>query len=160
MSQPKWKCVANLGDKNPIDHGGLFVLIDETGMYPPEMERLEPLIGDKWEVRRVVLDPCTWNEATGVLSDNKYHPDHAAWFAQPESERKERPQDTTYLQDVCDSMDYELIADFCSGDPIRMANAYRAVLDYHGWENGDSYPLEFTSCEEVEARYKETLSPC
>lgn len=36
-NQPVWKFVANPGDANPIDHGGLFVLVDETGVYPPEM---------------------------------------------------------------------------------------------------------------------------
>ena len=60
MSQPKWKKIANLGDVNPLDHGGLFVLIDETGVYPPEMERLEPPCDDdpegQYEVFRVVLE--------------------------------------------------------------------------------------------------------
>jgi len=28
--------VANLGDANPIDNGGFFVLRDTTGVYPPE----------------------------------------------------------------------------------------------------------------------------
>lgn len=164
MSQPKWKCIANLGDVNPVDYGGLFVYIDETGVYPPEMECLEPNSDDDadgWEVRRVVLERCSFVD--GILSDNKFHPELPAWFAEPESQRKERPQDTTYLQNVCDCMDYdgdELIADLCSGDPLRMANAYRAILDYHGWDNGDSYPLDFSSREEVEARYADDLVAC
>lgn len=164
MSQPKWKFVTNLGDKHPLDHGGLFVYIDETGVYPPEMERVEPNSDDDkdgWEVHRVVLDRCTYID--GILSDNKFHPTHAAWFAQPESERKERPQDTTYLQGVCDCMDYdmdELIADFCSDDPVRLAMAYRAIGDYHGWQNLDSYPLEFTSRSELKKRYRKELKAC
>jgi len=166
MSQPKWKMIANLGDVNPVDHGGLFVYVDETGVYPPEMERLTPNSDDDadgWQIRRVKLDKCSWNVETGILSDNPYHPDHAAWFAQPEAKRKERPQDTTYLQDVCDSMDCdgdELVADFCSDDPVRRALAYRAVLDYHGWENGDSYPLHFADRAEVELRYADELAAC
>lgn len=38
--QPVWKFIANLGDANPIDHGGYFVYIDETGVYAPEAELL------------------------------------------------------------------------------------------------------------------------
>ena len=41
MSQTVWKFVTNLGDASPLDYGGLFVYIDETGVYPPEMERVE-----------------------------------------------------------------------------------------------------------------------
>ena len=38
--QPKWKLIAQLGDVNPIDYGGYFIYEDETGVYPPEGEKL------------------------------------------------------------------------------------------------------------------------
>ena len=137
MSQPKWKCVGNLGDKNPVDHGGLLVFVDETGVYPPEVEKIEPPCdGEKrWEVRRVVLDPCTY--VNGVLSDNKFHPNHPAWFADD-------------LDSVCSSMDVErdeLIRLFCSDEPMERAEAWRCVLDQHGWANVDDYPLHLTRNE-------------
>jgi hypothetical protein len=101
-NQPRWKFVANLGDVNPLDYGGLFVYVDETGIYPPEMERVEPDSEDDenctYTVHRVSLDRCT--HINGILSNNKFHPDKSAWFAKPESKRKERPQDTTYLANV------------------------------------------------------------
>lgn len=142
MSQPIWKCVGNLGDANPIEHGGLLVFVDKTGVYPPEMERIQPNDdGETWERRRVVLDPCT--HVNGILSDNKFHPDHSAWFATPESRRAERPQDTTYLSNVCDTMDVEMdeiIRLFCSDEPMERAHAWRMVGDYHGWDNLDECP--------------------
>jgi hypothetical protein len=161
MSQPKWKYVGNLGDKDPIEYGGLFVFVDETGVYAPEMERLEmdddsEMDEDKqrFTVHRVCLDRCTWID--GVLSENKFHPEHTAWWATPESERKERPQDSTYLKNVadcCGTSSEDLIQMFCSDDPIERAQAYRDVLDYHGWENGDSYPLTGLTRTEAEKRY-------
>lgn len=146
MSQPEWKFIANLGDVNPLAYGGLFVYIDETGVYPPEMERIEededydPDPEDEEEdasqdsddeprfyiVHRVVLDKC--------------EPNHKEWFSDS-------------LDSVCASMDYdraELDADLCSDDPIRLANAYRAILDHHGWENMDQYPDRITHAEALE----------
>jgi hypothetical protein len=155
-SQPKWVLLANLGDVNPVDYGGFFVYRDETGVYPEEAELLEAPDDDSgtWEVRRVVLERCTY--VNGVLSDNKFHPDFPAWFAEPESERAERPQDTTYLRNVAECCGVEveaLIEMFCSADPVERAQAYRMVGDYHGWDNLDSYPLTFTDRAEVESRY-------
>ncbi len=40
MSQPAWECIAQLGDKNPIDHGGYWILRDTTGVYAEEAELL------------------------------------------------------------------------------------------------------------------------
>jgi len=141
--QPVWKFLANLGDAHPLEYGGLFVYEDETGVYPPEMERLERVSDDddsRLEVRRVVLEPCTWKK--GVLSDNPYHPGIKAWFADK-------------LQNISASMDYpvkSLRDDLCSKEPLRRASAWRAILDYHGWENGDSYPL-ILSQREAKERY-------
>ena len=168
-NQPKWRCVANLGDVNPVDHGGLFVFVDETGVYAPEMVLVEPpnpydyddgelSANAKWLTYRVVLEPCTYVD--GVLSDNPYHPSHCAWFATPESERINRPQDTTYLSNVgasCDRFPFAIIEDLTSNDPIARANAWRAILDYHGWKNGDSYPNEYNRAE-IEERCNRYLS--
>lgn len=161
MSQPVWRLIANLGDEHPIDHGGYFVYRDETEVYPEEAELLEVIDGDDeeettWVVRRFILDRCTL--VNGILSDNTYHPEHPAWFAQPESKRARRPQDTTYLLNVANSMDTNveaLEAALCSEDPLRRAHAYRLIGEFHGWDNFDSYPLEFTDRAEVEARYGE-----
>jgi len=164
MSQPQWKFVAQLGDVDPIEHGGYFIFVDETGVYAPEAELLEVIEeGDEisWEVRRFILEPCTYID--GILSDNKFHPQYPAWFATPEPEKAKRPQDTTYLSNIasCQGLAVEeLIKQFCSTDPIQRAWAYRAVGEYHGFANLDEYPLVFTDEQrsEVEERYKECVA--
>lgn len=158
-NQPKWKCSAQLGDQDPVSYGGYFVLVDETGVYPPEAELLQSPDDDSgtpregWTAYRFVLERCTFID--GVLSANKYHPHHSVWFCPSAVRRAERPQDS-HLGQVADSQgtsEAELIAQFCSEDPIERAHAYRAVGEHHGFDNFDSYPLQFTTRAEVEARY-------
>jgi hypothetical protein len=159
MSQPDWECIAQLGDASPTEYGGLWVLRDKTGVYPEEAERLECPVEDDpggfgpYIVHRFILERCTYID--GVLSDNRFHPELPAWFAKPESKRAERPQDSTYLRNVCTSMDIdedELIAAFCSEDPLKRAWAWTAIGDYHGYENLDEYPLHLRR-REMKKRY-------
>lgn len=154
MSQPKWKLVANLGDVNPLDYGGKFVFIDETGVYDPELEYLEEPCEDdtsggfciyrgSLERQKVVIDTdnCWW------LVPFKYnrsypHPIHQyqEWFFDS-------------LHGVCESMDIEydeMIKLLCSDNPIELATAYIAIMEYHGWNNFDSYPLDLTRSEAEE----------
>lgn len=203
-NQPQWKYIDNLGDRHPIDHGGKFVYVDETGVYEPEVEILEqpseedfaaserreqkaaleferackavcghdqthvecqcgqeppefvdPLL--LWTVYRFTIENCTYLD--GILSDNKFYPKLPAWFAKPESERSERPQDTTYLKGIADSMDldvddYALM--FVHPWALTRAQAWIEVGEYHGWANLDSYPITLTR-KEVEERYKEEM---
>ncbi len=146
--QPKWKYVANLGDATPLTYGGLFVFVDETGVYPPEMERIEldneneeDEAAHTYTVWRVVLDPCTFVE--GVLSDNAFHPESPAWWA----------DELDALASFIDADKEELVALFVSDEPKERAEAYRTVGDYHGWDNLDSYPLTLSRAE-AEERYK------
>ena len=163
-AQPKWRFVANLGDVSPLEYGGYFVYRDITKVYAPEAELLrEPEDGRdhdsaaRWTVYRFTLEPCTFID--GILSDNPYHPSRPAWFAGTEPERELRPQDTTYLRDLAEFIGADvkdLITDFCSDDPIRRAQAWRVVGDYHGYENLDSDPLVLTRAE-VKKRYRRLI---
>jgi len=161
--QPKWKLVANLGDVNPIEHGGLFVFTDTTGVYPPEAELLVPPDDDggkAWTTYRFLLARCTLTD--GVLSDNKHHPLHCAWFATTPAKMLERPQDGKGLANVasfCGIPQDELERMLCSEDAIELATAYRAIGDYHGFENLDDYPLTLSK-KEVKARYRQAKYKC
>jgi hypothetical protein len=155
--QPNWKLIGQLGDASPMEYGGYFIFEDTTGQYPPEAELLciyddgSEAIGA--QVYRFCLDQCTY--VNGVLSDNEFHPDYPAWFAQPEDRRRERPQDTTYLRNLARFEGREtgdLISLFTSDNPLLRAMAYRAVGEFHGFDNLDSYPLTLTM-EEVRERY-------
>ena len=142
MSQPDWKYRANLGDTNPLDHGGFFVFEDKTGVYPPEAEILEvPEDEDgEYTVYRFALEPCTYID--GVLSDNKYHPECPAWFASD-------------IEDVSRSVGNaveELIECLCSTGTLSRADGYRDLIGYHGPQNFDNYPLTLTR-KEANARY-------
>lgn len=156
--QPTWKLLRNIGGVDPIGamDAGHLVYEDTTGVYGHESEVVVPIDDDgreEWIVYRFGLDKCTYEN--GVLSDNQFHKDHAAWFAKPESERANRPQDTTYLSGVAECTGIsveELIEAFCSDDPIARAFAYEQIGHYHGFENLDNYPLRLTR-EEAEKRY-------
>jgi len=86
------------------------------------------------------LEPCTY--INGILSDNKFHPEHPAWFADS-------------LDEVASTMGInvdDLITLFLSNNPIDRAQAWRMIGDYHGFDNLDSYP-EYYTRKEVESRY-------
>lgn len=145
--QPDWKLIANLGDVHPLEYGGYFVYVDTTGVYDPEAELLiaPDDDGGAYEVRRFSLERCTLTD--GVLSDNKFHPTYPVWYS---------VSDTGRLADIaqaCDIPEADIVAMLCSEDPIQRAHAYRAIGDYHGFDNLDSYPLTLTRAE-AEARYR------
>lgn len=156
------KLIANLGDASPLEYGGYFVYSDGDR---PFVEMVEPPCDDidfdsekaRWTVYSFDIDKCTFID--GVLSDNKFHPDHAAWFAKLESEKATRPQDTTYLSNVVSQFEGQFTLEefslmFCSDDIAKRAWAYREIGQYHGFENLDSDPLTLTKSE-VNARYPE-----
>lgn len=141
-NQPDWKCIANLGDRSPIEYGGYFVYVDQTGVYPPEAEWLEAPEDDDtgipWELYRFILEPCTY--VAGVLSDNRFHPDHPVWF-----------QDELWaVANTIDSTAEILISQFCSADPLKRAEAWRAIGQHYGFYELDSSPRRFSHRFKVE----------
>ena len=154
--QPVWKLIANLGDVNPLEHGGYFVYVDETGVYEAEAELLitdenESSPEYEYTAYRFILERCTL--INGILSANKFHPDCMAWFGYRD---KDRPQDSD-LNDVAKFADMPDIAELlCSENPVDRARAYQVIGDYHGWDNLDSYPLALTRAE-AEERYSTEL---
>jgi hypothetical protein len=144
-SQPKWRCVAQLGDADPIGYGGLWVFVDDTGVYPPEIEVFEDWGDDEGrkrnEVYRVVLDPHTY--INGILSDNPFHPAYPVWYADD-------------IEAICQSMDSSptrLIAYLCSDEPVLRAMAYQEIAGHFGWGEFDHYPLQLTRTE-AKRRFK------
>jgi hypothetical protein len=164
MSQPEYKIVGNLGDASPIEHGGFFVYVDTTGVYDPQAELVIPPAdgmeddeGATWTVYRFDLPRCTFDPQSGVLSDNKFHPQHPAWFAQAEAEKSA----CSKLSRVADFAGIELeeLRNWLCSEPMQRAQAYQLIGEYHGWENFDSCPMTFNRAEILE-RYKDELSFC
>jgi hypothetical protein len=155
-TDPKWQFLKNLFDENPLIYGGLFVYQDKRGRHEACAEYVQADHDDPMiSIYRFDLTKCTY--VSGILSDNKFHPGHPAWFAKPESERAKRPQDTTYLANVVADFgmtEMDLINAFCSVNPVHRASAWAAVGHHHGWENLDEYPLVI-SRKEAQLRYDE-----
>ena len=142
--QPEWELVGTLGDVDPLGYGGGWIFRDKTGVYPPELEYVEPTIQHENTgtvmVYRLILEPHTYVD--GVLSDNSYHPETPVWYADK-------------LDSVCSCCDCdrdELIAALCGSEPVAKATAYENLAAYWGWHEFDQYPLELTP-EEAEERY-------
>ena len=157
--QPKWKFVENYGDATPLEHGGTFLFIDETGVYPPELEHVEPdENGWTYTVHRLVMEHCTFKN--GVLSDNKYHPDYPVWFAAKDKIHRARHgyDQWSHFCDVAkqNRLSAERLAEmFCDEDVKKRAAAWVMIVEggYTGWDQFDHYPESFTRDELVE-RYK------
>jgi hypothetical protein len=163
--QPVWKFVANLGDVNPVDHGGLFVFVDETGVYHPEAVYLEIPCDDEWKEietgeldehgQSVTREKGPWRTyrfclesftfVDGVLSDNEYHPQHPVWFA----------DDLKSLGDALEIGFEGMVKMFCSDDAIERAKAYREVGYHWGFDNLSGSYSEIDYRDEVEKWCKE-----
>lgn len=164
MSQPKWKYVASFGDVNPLDHEGALLFVDETGVYPPELEVItidnngevyeENL---KYTIYRVQCEQCFYDK--GVLSDNKFHKDHPAWWASKDPDHKKRHGYDQWSQ-FCEipkgiNQDVDEYArEFTSDDAEVRGAAYYWLGEHFGWDNFDQYPLKMNR-EEAEKRYNE-----
>lgn len=146
MSQPVWQLVAQLGDMNPTEYGGYWIFEDTSGAYAPEGEILilddEDSEESSGEVFRFIMENCTYQN--GILSDNKFHPSHSVWFG----------DELDSLSSFYGQSSAELIEAFTSSDPIKRAFAWRAVGEYFGFYELDSYPLRLSRAEIVE-RYSE-----
>lgn len=121
------KNLANLGDVNPLDHGGFLVRADgEIVVITPG--------GKKVEVHRFDNTLCYPIEGGGV-SDNEFHKNHPAWFSDD-------------LQAIAESADHATIReDLCSDELVTRARAYQSIAGYWGLHNFDSYPITLTRSE-------------
>jgi hypothetical protein len=127
-AQPSWHCIANLGDINPHEHGGEFVLIDKRGVYTPELWILTVSDSGKRHLCRLALDLCTrCPSAPDSVSDNRFHADSPAWFGKADD-----------LKSVANSSalsDWQFRDSLTSSDPLTRAGAYSLLVAYFGSEN-------------------------
>lgn len=146
--------LANLGDGDTLDAGSLFVYSDGSAeLVQVDNDYLDDDRSFTYTVYRWDCDRCTF--INGILSANRYDPDHSAWFAPSDAEMKARPQDGNGLRDIANFVGMttrELRTLLCSDDVLKRAVAYNAIGRYHGYDNLDSDPLTFNRAE-AEARY-------
>ena len=159
MSQPAWKELCS------TDYSRL--LLDTTGVYPPELEVAQEISEDeenmRYELYRIPLERYELREsrltdgyghrpwfendfhkiAHGIHTDDRYCEPCGQWISRN-------------LSGAASSADMdpdELRELFCSDDPIKLAQAYETVAGCHGYENFDSYPIEL-SRKELDERWK------
>ncbi len=146
-NQPKWRIVGTLGDYNIAEYGGAAIYRDTTGASDPEMDWYEA--GDteaqRGEAYRFSLEKCTF--VNGVLSDNEFHPEHPAWWADK----------IESIASLSDTDPAELIRLFCSPDPMERAYAYQDLIYHSGAFNLDQYPVRLTQAE-ANRRYAKALA--
>lgn len=137
-NQPRWHVATNLGDVNPLEHGGSFVLIDSTGIYDPELWKYE-----EWQegdpirrLYRITLKRCFPIEG-GHIGNNIYHSYMPTWFGKREM-----------LKSVEDSADHlQLVFDICSVDVRKLASAYLSLIGHYGAHEFDSEPCILSNGE-------------
>lgn len=137
--QPRWKCI------QATDYDR--VLVDETGVYVPEMEIAEEAREGRFKVFRFSLDRL--KEVNGFLVPFTYgadwpHPvaSYEEWFA----------DDLPDVERTCGLDPGTLRALLLSDEPLARAEAYECIGQHHGFVNLDSDPLMLTE-NELDARW-------
>ena len=143
-NQPEWELVMQIGDINPTKYGGAWIFRDKTGVYDPELEILDVDDDGNGTVSRLVMESCTFQN--GILSDNKYHPNEPAWFA----DKLDRIGQFAGL----DINGPGMVEKLTSLDILDRADAWMLLADYFGRMEFDQYPLTLTA-REIEERYNE-----
>jgi len=154
--QPLWKKIGTLGDINPIDYDGGSVYQDTRELYPAELEYVIRQENGDWFVYRVCLDRLRyrdgylynaavedgWGKRSWSDPTKEFYPsNYDEWFS----------KDLDALASFCGCHRKALINFFCSESEQNRAFAYSIVADYWGWDNLDSYPLQFTDRKELES---------
>jgi hypothetical protein len=145
MPQPQWKLISS------TDTTALF--IDETGKYLPELAIVEmtdessdlDIEATAAVVYRFPLEQCYKSEFGLICVEPEIargNPlaDYTPWFARS-------------LDSVADCVGrpvQDLIDALCSNDPCVLAGAYDDLIAYHGLDNFDSDPQEWTMSEVAE----------
>ena len=124
-NQPEWQTIQQTDTWR--------VRVDKTGVYTPELDYLEKHATDRYYMFTVLLEKCTY--VNRVLSDNKFHPNYAAWFA----------DDLLHAAKSAGLPVQSARVYLCSDDPLLRAHAYMVLGNYFGYRNFDDYPRRLTS---------------
>lgn len=145
--QPSWHCVANLGDADPFEHGGKFLMIDRRGIYPAQLWVFSEWMEEspQMTLHHIVLEHCFQvrdSEGNYTICDNVYHPQSATWFGSPADLEKV----SSFIG--MDLVDFRRL--FCRNAYDR-AMAYDAVASYFGLIEFDQYPRVFDTKREAKS---------
>ena len=138
--QPSFHCVANYGDANPFDYGGIFLRVDRRGFSVPRL-----LFFNEWTkedprmtLHAVELEYCFEYDNNGniQLGTNYRHRYLAEWFGKPDA-----------LKSIasCNGITVEGLRLKLCGDLDDRVEGYMAVVGCHGAQSFDDSPYVFGS---------------
>ena len=142
--QPSFHCVANYGDANPFDYGGIFLRVDLRGFSVPRL-----LFFNEWtkEHRRmtlhaVKLEYCFEYDNNGriQIGTNHQHRYLAEWFGKPDTLKSIASCNETTVE--------ELRLKLC-GDLDDRVEGYMAVVGCYGAQSFDDNPHVFEDKKEA-----------
>jgi len=141
-NQPRWNCVANLGDADPFEYGGQFLMVDSTGVYSPEL-----WVYDESERTRhtIVLDKCfRINNDNGeiLVGANIYHHYLPEWFGYHKT--------LEFVASFIGETTEQFAIMLCGGIYDR-ARAYKAIADYYGIANFEHHPYTYETKRQARA---------
>src|ERR1035437_7011908 len=121
----KRKFIANLGDINPLEHGGFFVYDNDGAIEVSIIEW-----ADEGEFR--VYD----FSCDGGTIENEW------WF-----------DDLNIIADYCGTTKNDIVLDMVSGDPVKVAQAFQTIIAFWGPRAFDDSPSILTR-REVHNRFR------
>lgn len=142
------ECLGHVGDVNPIEYGGGYILLNPGEHERPRLEYfdgLESVHAKAWDVD---LDDT---EQTDRIKVTLYRAD-----LEKSGERFLRDLDWVDWSEIASYTGQELSAFTAAAldDLQTRAQVACDVASYHGWANLDGYPLELTLTELI-ARWKD-----
>lgn len=143
--QPEWRFFANIGDADPLIHGGIFIFTDATGVYLPEIEVFEPP-----EEARSDEPGWYWGDECTKFFDKKLAPKGTIWRFCVEKTH----DDEWYWREA----DAETREALLSEDLIAQCQALMDIAHCYGLVNFDQYPTEIDYWEALE-RYRKMGVP-
>jgi hypothetical protein len=135
--QPSYHAIANLGDVNPLEYGGAFVMVDRRGIYTPQLwvwDVDSNPIEEKGRLYRFDIPKCHILADSFAVGDNKHHPNHPAWYGDHDTLKS--------IASFGGMTVREFVGMLVHFNPIQRAQAFRLIAEHSGYENFDSYPLD------------------
>lgn len=116
---------------------------DITGVYRPRLSYLEEMADGTFQLSRIDVEAHTF--INGILSDNKYHPELPAWYA--ETALKVFSEFEAGIE--------TMVKLLCNDADIRaQAQAFSWIVEYYGTYEFDQYPVPMDAKEAKKWRGK------
>lgn len=140
MIKPFFRCIDNLGDINPYEYGGAFVMLDLNGINDPGLIIYEAETRERitFVIERGFLVKDEHNNILGV-SFNNYNSRYI--------DRK--LSDLSSIADFNGEYAIEFVGALCDVDVRKRALAWKSIYDYWGADNVGASVYKFDTKKEA-----------